>query len=732
MKSFNRRVNALMTSETSSCVLDKIAKLANVSTNNPNRRLKDLYKVIKRRDFLHIAYQEIRKNSGSKTAGVDHVTRNRLDDPEELHFVLKSLSESISSGNYQPLPVRRVEIPKGFGKKGTRPLGIPALKDRIVQSAIKIVLESIFETSFSEASHGFRPYRGCQTVVADIHPKGYDWVIEGDIKGCFDNIKHGILLEILRKKIADERFIQLINKFLKSGYQMGFGIDGKTPVFATKDGTPQGGIMSPVLANIYLNEFDRFVQNKIDEVKVDKQVKKDAVYEYLQNKKHNLSKAIKRDIYPYKMQWKGIDSFQREEESKRTFETLDELEKGLQEVTEMRKRFKRATDEYNNLQNTINRIRQALRLKKVPFTTIVNENGESSRGKVIMVKNRREAAEQIDEINKLMSKMGSLDKNDYFQKKTIGYARYADNFVVLLKNYSKEETKKLKDEISEWFMNHLRLEISEEKTKITHATDGFVFVGYEIKKTTHSTQGKKIGFGFSKIYVPNEKVSRVKEKLNYLMNIHRNSSFADLIRALNQVIIGWSNYYKLCNNWYDVSRKLDHWLYWEILHWLAKKHKSTIPKMIQKYLNKNSTAFGQKKRQRFVAPINDTKYPLRQFKDTKYTLPIDIANSIKDTKEVETWYFSEIDDTAISKTIAEVYSGYSHHDRIESEKETDKRCMRCGNKSEKLVLHHMRLVRRGKKKRAYDKIQSSRDIKKVLICEDCHKEVHLSNDTISQ
>ncbi|MEV2908289.1 reverse transcriptase domain-containing protein [Paenibacillus larvae] len=185
---------------------ERIAYLSKIAHEKKELRFKDLNKIIKRKEFLEHAYFEIQGNSGSNTAGIDRVTKRSLN--EQLEAALETLSLELTKGTYQPLPVRRVEIPKANG--GKRPLGIPSLRDRIVQSAVKIILEAIYEPVFLNTSHGFRPKRSCQTAVNDIVSRKYDWVIEGDIRGCFDNIKHGKLLDLLRKRVADEAFIQLV------------------------------------------------------------------------------------------------------------------------------------------------------------------------------------------------------------------------------------------------------------------------------------------------------------------------------------------------------------------------------------------------------------------------------------------------------------------------------------------------------------------------------------------
>ena len=200
----------------------------------------------------------IKSNKGSKTAGVDGVSMDRyLQMPrDELITLIQS-----TAANYKPKPARRVYIPKSNGKR--RPLGIPTVLDRIVQECVRIILEPICEARFYPHSYGFRPYRAQKHAIRDIVNvinagcKSSDravWAVEGDIKGCFDNINHRVLLQKLwRIGIHDKRVLKLISQMLKVGY-IESGL-----FYTTKAGTPQGGILSPLLSNVYLNDFDWYV-----------------------------------------------------------------------------------------------------------------------------------------------------------------------------------------------------------------------------------------------------------------------------------------------------------------------------------------------------------------------------------------------------------------------------------------------------------------------------------------
>lgn len=184
---------------------------------------------------------------GADNATIDHMSISRI---EKLIISLKDES-------YQPIPSRRVYIPKKNGKK--RPLGIPTFNDKLLQEVVRMILEAIYEGSFDNNSHGFRPKRSCHTALQQIQKSfnGTRWFIEGDIKGFFDNINHNTLIDILRKRIDDERFLRLIRKFLNAGFIENWVFN------KTYSGTPQGGIISPILANIYLDQLDTYMREYI-------------------------------------------------------------------------------------------------------------------------------------------------------------------------------------------------------------------------------------------------------------------------------------------------------------------------------------------------------------------------------------------------------------------------------------------------------------------------------------
>ncbi|MDF1490377.1 group II intron reverse transcriptase/maturase [Tessaracoccus caeni] len=218
-------------------------------------RFGDLFNLVSHPDYLWVAWDHVTRNKGARTAGVDGLTVRQLRQRDEVGAFLTWIAASLRDGTYRPSPVRRVLIPKPGGK--SRPLGIPTVADRVVQQSLKMVLEPIFEADFLPVSYGFRPKRRTHDAVAEIHyyaSRGYRWVVDADIEGCFDHIDHSALLTLVRRRIKDKQTVALVRAFLKAGVLDELGREA-----ATSEGTPQGGIISPLLANIALSVLDEAI-----------------------------------------------------------------------------------------------------------------------------------------------------------------------------------------------------------------------------------------------------------------------------------------------------------------------------------------------------------------------------------------------------------------------------------------------------------------------------------------
>jgi len=225
-------------------------KLYLAAKKSKTRRFHVLYDKVYRRDILDRAWSQVKANGG--VAGVDNENIQDIREKDEEQ-VITEIQQILGEGRYQPRKVKRVYIPKPDGRE--RPLGIPTVRDRIVQTATKQVIEPIFEVDFLDCSYGFRPNRSAHDALEEIRKTinaGFRVVLDADIKGFFDNIDHEKLLDFVHQRISDRRILKLIRKWLKCGV-MEDGVVKETIV-----GTPQGGVISPLLANIYLHEFDKF------------------------------------------------------------------------------------------------------------------------------------------------------------------------------------------------------------------------------------------------------------------------------------------------------------------------------------------------------------------------------------------------------------------------------------------------------------------------------------------
>ena len=235
-------------------VLEIQTKLHRWATADRGRRFDDLYNLVTDPAFLIVAWERVHTNTGGRTAGVDGITAHLVRALDREREFLTELRTDLKDGSFRPLPVRERMIPKAGGK--LRRLGIPTVRDRVAQAALKLVLEPIFEADFHPCSYGFRPKRRAQDAIAEIHflnsgTRKYEWVLEADIEACFDSIDHTALMDRVRQRIGDKRVLRLVKAFLKAGIFTADRIRVNSNA-----GTPQGGILSPLLANIALSVLD--------------------------------------------------------------------------------------------------------------------------------------------------------------------------------------------------------------------------------------------------------------------------------------------------------------------------------------------------------------------------------------------------------------------------------------------------------------------------------------------
>lgn len=481
--------------------------LSNQATQS-NYQFKRLYRNLYNPNFFLLAYQSLYNNKGSMTAGVDGETLNGMGMER-----INALIERIKDHSYQPNPVKRQYIPKANGKR--RPLGIPSTDDKLVQEVIRMMLERIYEPVFSNWSHGFRPKRSCHTALGQIQRTytGIKWFVEGDIKGCFDNIDQHILINIIRRRIKDEQFIALLWKFLRAGYMENWTYHG------TYSGAAQGSVISPILSNIYMNELDTYMRDY--KLSFDKGVERSRNKEYAR-----LKSAWYRKKQKHEEMW---DTYTDEEKSRVQAELKEDEKK------------------WTSLPSCV------------------------------------------------------VDDASY---RRITYCRYADDFLIGIIG-SKADAEMVKQDVKDFLKKNLNLDLSVEKTLITHSTDKARFLGYDVTLTGYdngfqSYNGARMRqhSGRVKLYLPKDKwVKSLLEKGILHITVNENgkekwipvarSSFVnrapvEIIGTYNAEIRGMYNYYKLACN-VSVLQKYRYVMEYSMYKTLACKYKRSMTKIKCKY-----------------------------------------------------------------------------------------------------------------------------------------------------
>ena len=594
---------------------ERVLNSLNEHSKDSNYRFERLYRILFNEELFYVAYQKIASNGGSTTKGSD----GRSIDEMSLARI-ETLITSLKDESYQPHPSRRVHIPKKNGR--TRPLGIPAFEDKLVQEVVRMILEAIYEGHFETTSHGFRPKRSCHTALLHIQKtfSGAKWFIEGDIKGFFDNIDHDVLVGILRERISDDRFIRLIRKFLKAGYVEDWTFHN------TYSGTPQGGIVSPILANIYLDKLDKYVK------------------EYIRH----FDKGTKRRP--------GKESNDLANERKRTVRKLKKVKDGTEKAA------------------------LVARLKAIEQERAAFPNGD-----------------EMDE-----------------SYRRLKYIRYADDFILGVIG-SKEDARRIKEDIKSFLSESLALELSEEKTLITHTSKSAKFLGYEITVTRDNHQRRDVQGRLRRTYGKrvrlNVSMATLRDKLlEYgVMEIKlRNGKevwkpkcrsgliFNDDLEILdryNRETVGFCNYYLIANNCV-VLHNFRYIMEYSMYKTFAGKYRSTVRKINKKY--RHNKLFTVKYEQKGVIKS-------RTFYKTSFKRRTTAFNGSCD---IEPYSIADVSRTNLT-------------DRLKAEK-----CEVCGATG-KLIMHHVRNLKDLKGKESWERLMSARRRKTIALCPSCHRLRHL-------
>ena len=594
---------------------ERVLNSLNEHSKDSSYKFERLYRILFNEELFYVAYQKIASNGGSTTKGSD----GRSIDEMSLARI-ETLIASLKDESYQPHPSRRVHIPKKNGK--TRPLGIPAFEDKLVQEVVRMILEAIYEGHFETTSHGFRPKRSCHTALLHIQKtfSGAKWFIEGDIKGFFDNIDHDVLVGILRERISDDRFIRLIRKFLKAGYVEDWTFHN------TYSGMPQGGIVSPILANIYLDKLDKYVK------------------EYIRH----FDMGTKRRP--------GKESNDLANERKRTVRKLKKIKDGTEKAA------------------------LVARLKAIEQERAAFPSGDEMDGSYRRLK----------------------------------YIRYADDFILGVIG-SKEDALRIKEDIKSFLSESLALELSEEKTLITHTGKSAKFLGYEITVTRNNHQRRDVQGRLRRTYGKrvrqNVSMATLRDKLlEYgAMEIKlRNGKeiwkpkcrsgliFNDDLEILdryNRETVGFCNYYLIANNCV-VLHNFRYIMEYSMYKTFAGKYRSTVRKINKKYrLNKLFTVKYEQK-----GVIKSRTFYKTSFKRR--------TTAFNGSCDIEPYSIADVSRTNLT-------------DRLKAEK-----CELCGATG-KLIMHHVRNLKDLKGKESWKRLMSARKRKTIALCPSCHRLRHL-------
>lgn len=430
-------------------------KLARWAKEDGERRFDRLLRLIANRSWLQEAARVTLASSGARTPGIDGINKPMME--ESLPFQLETIRQELLEGNYYPQPARRVYIPKPNGKQ--RPLGIPTLRDRIVQRAMLMALEPIWENDFHRLSYGFRPERSVHHAIRTVKFQLQDstdssgrWIIEGDLASYFDTVHHKLLMKCLRKRICDTRFLSLLWRFIKAGH-----IE-KGLFLAASEGVPQGGVCSPILSNIMLNEFDQWLETN-----------------YLSNK-------ARKDRWAWNF---GIK-------------------------------------------------------KQRPIAI----------------------------------------REDRQWKPAVAYCRYADDFVIIVKG-NKDQANTIREGCREYLESKLKLTLNMTKTHITHVNDGFIFLGHRIIRK----RGPK-GTMRAVTTIPMDKFRNFAAKIVKELSGNYSVNKIDMVESLNRKLAGWANFYQFTDYTATMYKKLDRIIFWKLAHWLARKYRTSIKKLMRRWVRR--------------------------------------------------------------------------------------------------------------------------------------------------
>ncbi|QBD83740.1 group II intron reverse transcriptase/maturase [Ktedonosporobacter rubrisoli] len=572
----------------------------------PEIQFDKLYQKLYNPELWLLAYQQIAPKPGNMTEGMD----GKTIDGAGMQLIMDMIGD-LKASRYVPKPVRRVYIPKASGK--LRPLGIPCFQDKLLQMVVKLILEAIYEPTFSEASHGFRPQRSCHTALETVKRMiGVRWWIEGDIKGFFDHLEHRTLLSILSQRITDKRFLHLIEQFLRAGYVEDWHYH------KTYSGAPQGGNLSPLLSNIYLNELDQIMATKVAE----------------------FNKGEARKV----------------------------------------------TREYATI------CKQLVRAKKV-----ARQTGDWTVYKALKKRQLKTTAKDPQDPN----------------YRRMYFVRYADDWLVGI-NGSKADATEMKAWLTTYLRDELKLELSAEKTLITHASNKVRFLGYDIvrwKGTRIRRTRTKIGMRTRRateyqlaLLLPHDKSVSFAKKYGEPQKwrgTHRklllSLSELEILMIYNAEIRGFLGYYALADNLKLVAPSLLWLTTSSFLRTLANKRRSSLKKVAQSL---------KRGPNQYVVTLSEEGKPIKEYE------------LVSSTRQLMKEKVTRRDPDLLPNT-------HPYTSRTELGKRLlAHTCEWCGTSRGQMEVHHVRKLGNLKGKEAWERQMIERRRKTMILCVECHDELH--------
>jgi len=666
-------------------ILEKIkkdlGKIFELNKKNIHKKNDNLIKFITNPALIAEAYDKIQKNKGAHTQGTDSETADAFG-----RIRLNRISEEIANGTFKWGAIKRKLIPKK-GKKKSRPLGIANFDDRVVQELIRIVLNIIYEPLFQEKeyNHGFRPKRRTRSAITKIEreSQGMTTAIEGDIKNAYDNVNHKILMNFLKKKIYDRKFLRIIRKGLEQDI-----IFNKQKLSGML-GVPQGGIASPILFNVYMHKFDQMVEEKVGEL-----LKKI-------NKEEGRVPMEKASTKKYKKLKSRIDS------NRARIKRLIKKHQGLNEGN---------IDEYREL---VLEKRQAKKKRlQVPFI---------NRKKILL---------------------------------TFSYTRYADDWIILT-NASEKHCEKIKKLLTDILKTKFKLELSNEKTKITNLRKEHArFLGFTLKNTlskvqtrirkdgtkfkARTTLGPKIGIDHERVMKRLEEIQVIKDRNAKKLKprhvgIYCSLKDWEIVTKFTQIIRGLFNYY-----YYSLTGKSDlhkyYYLYrYSCLKTLAHRLRISIAKITKKYGNElimKYFIYTKDQNGKKIEKERSVKFP------TYKKLMNEIGFRVEKEKREQFVKLEKIKEGVNKKFLLkkieflDVFkSSYLLEDPfMEKDIRVNLRtglkifghCDLCGvmhTKKNPIVMHHVEHIKKGQIQ-GFKKIMRSLNSKMLPVCEECHRKIH--------